>query len=199
MSASLWPDPASMGGAEPWVWIVALAVALALTGIAGFLVAAEVAVTRVMAVGMEATYGERAVKASPAWERVAADTTAHLNTLLFLRVVCEVCAVLAAAVGMLFLWGPGWPALVVTALVMIVVECVLIAVTPGSWAVSSPGPSPGSAPPSCIRSGSCSVRRPDCWWGRAARSPRVARAIVRGRSAARSSCASWWTWPSAER
>ncbi|MFJ6021726.1 hemolysin family protein [Nocardiopsis alba] len=130
MSASLWPDPASMGGAEPWVWIVALAVALALTGIAGFLVAAEVAVTRVMAVGMEATYGERAVKASPAWERVAADTTAHLNTLLFLRVVCEVCAVLAAAVGMLFLWGPGWPALVVTALVMIVVECVLIAVTP---------------------------------------------------------------------
>lgn len=92
--------------------------------------AAEVAVTRVASMGMEAIHGERAAKAGRAWERVSADPTAHLNMLLFLRVVCEVCAVLAAAVGMVFLLGPGWPALVLTAVAMVVVECVLIAVTP---------------------------------------------------------------------
>ena len=109
---------------------MAVVVALLLTAAAGFLGAAEVAVTRVMSLGMEAAHGERAAKARPSWDRVAADPTAHLNMLLFLRVVCEVCAVLAAAVGMVFLLGLGWPALVLTAVAMVVVECVLIAVTP---------------------------------------------------------------------
>ena len=130
MNVSLWPDLAPVSTGEPWEWVLALLVALVLTAIAGFLVAAEVAVTRVVSVGMDATHGERAAKVGPAWERVAADTTAHLNTLLFLRVVCEVCAVLAAGVGMVFLLGLGWPALLLTAVVMIVVECVLIAITP---------------------------------------------------------------------
>ncbi|GHC96803.1 membrane protein [Nocardiopsis terrae] len=129
MSASLWPNLAPPT-AEPSEWVLAFAVALALTAVAGFLVAAEVAVTRVLSLGMEAAQGERTARTGPAWDRVAADPTAHLNMLLFLRVVCEVCAVLAAVVGMVLLMGPGWPALVLTAVAMIVVECVLIAVTP---------------------------------------------------------------------
>ncbi len=128
--SAIWPDLAPVSTGEPWEWALALVVALVLIALAGLLVAAEVAVTRVVSVGLEATYGERAVKASPAWERVAADPTAHLNMLLFLRVVCEVCAVLAAGIGMVFLLGIGWPAIVLTAVVMIVMECVLIAVTP---------------------------------------------------------------------
>ena len=130
MSASLWSDPVPVGTGDPWEWVSALVAALLLTGIAGLLVAAEVAVTRVISMGMDATYGERAVKVGPAWERVAAAPAAHLNTLMFLRVVCEVCAVLAAGVGMVFLLGPGWPALLLTAVLMVVMECVLIAVTP---------------------------------------------------------------------
>ncbi|WP_017587492.1 hemolysin family protein [Nocardiopsis ganjiahuensis] len=130
MSASLWPDLAPLTTGDPVEWAAAFLVALLLTAAAGFLVAAEVAVTRVMSLGMEAAHGERAAKSRSAWDRVAADPTAHLNILLFLRVVCEVCAVLAAAVGMVFLMGAGWPALVLTAVAMIVVECVLIAVTP---------------------------------------------------------------------
>ncbi|GAB3711122.1 hemolysin family protein [Nocardiopsis oceani] len=130
MSASLWPDLAPLTTGEPVEWAVSFLVALGLTAVAGFLVAAEVAVTRVLSLGMEATNGKRAAKASAAWDRVAANPTPHLNMLLFLRVVCEVCAVLAAAVGMVFLLGLGWPALLLTAAAMIVVECVLIAVTP---------------------------------------------------------------------
>ncbi|GAA1092748.1 hemolysin family protein [Nocardiopsis metallicus] len=130
MSAALWPDLAPLTTGGPLEWAAAFVAALVLTAVAGFLVAAEVAVTRVASMGMEAIHGERAAKAGRAWERVSADPTAHLNMLLFLRVVCEVCAVLAAAVGMVFLLGPGWPALVLTAVAMVVVECVLIAVTP---------------------------------------------------------------------
>ncbi|MEU3019395.1 MULTISPECIES: hemolysin family protein [unclassified Nocardiopsis] len=121
---------ASLATGDPVVWAGALVAALLLTAVAGFLVAAEVAVTRVVSMGMEDAHGERPARARAAWDRVVADPAAHLNMLLFLRVVCEVCAVLAAVVGMVFLLGPGWPALALTALVMVVAECVLIAVTP---------------------------------------------------------------------
>lgn len=121
---------ASLATGDPVVWAVAFAVALLLTAVAGFLVAAEVAVTRVISMGMEDSHAERSARVRAAWERVRVNPTAHLNMLLFLRVVCEVCAVLAAAVGMLFLLGAGWPALALTAVAMVVVECVLIAVTP---------------------------------------------------------------------
>ncbi|ADH66154.1 MULTISPECIES: hemolysin family protein [Nocardiopsis] len=131
MTPSAWPDIAPLTTGEPVEWISAFAVALVLTAVAGFLVAAEVAVTRVMSVGLpEASSGERVAKSGRRWERVSADPTRHLNVLLFLRVVCEVCAVLAAAVGMVFLLGLGWPALGLTAAAMVVVESVLIAIAP---------------------------------------------------------------------
>lgn len=131
MSASLWLDPAPLATGEPAQWLAAFAVSLALTAVAGFLVAAEVAVTRVLSVGLpEVSATERATPPASRWDRVAADPSRHLNALLFLRVVCEVCAVLAAAVGMVLLTGSVWFALGVTALVMIAVESVLIAITP---------------------------------------------------------------------
>ncbi|WP_049574311.1 hemolysin family protein [Nocardiopsis sp. SBT366] len=120
----------SLATGDPVVWSVSLAAALLLTAVAGFLVAAEVAVTRVISMGMEDAHAERPARVRAAWERVRVNPTEHLNMLLFLRVVCEVCAVLAAVVGMVFLLGAGWPALVLTAVAMVVVECVLIAVTP---------------------------------------------------------------------
>lgn len=131
MSPSVWPDIAPLTTGEPAEWLTAFAVSLALTAVAGFLVSTEVAVTRVMSVGLpEADSGERLAKAGRRWKRVMADPTRHLNVLLFLRVVCEVCAVLAAAVGMVFLLGLGWPALILTVVAMVVVESVLIAVAP---------------------------------------------------------------------
>lgn len=131
MSPSVWPDIAPLTTGEPSEWLTAFAVSLALTAVAGFLVSTEVAVTRVMSVGLpEADSGERLTKAGRRWKRVMADPTRHLNVLLFLRVVCEVCAVLAAAVGMVFLLGLGWPALILTVVAMVVVESVLIAVAP---------------------------------------------------------------------
>lgn len=123
MRPSVWPDVAALTTGEPVEWITSFAIALVLTAAAGFLVAAEVAVTRVAAVGLPEGSGR-------GWRKVAADPTRHLNVLLFLRVVCEVCAVIAAAVGMVFLLGLGWPALIATAVAMVVVESVLIAVTP---------------------------------------------------------------------
>ncbi|WP_306370476.1 hemolysin family protein [Nocardiopsis sp. CC223A] len=123
MRPSVWPDVAALTAGDPAEWITSFAIALVLTAVAGFLVAAEVAVTRVASVGLPEGTGR-------GWEKVGADPTGHLNVLLFLRVVCEVCAVIAAAVGMVFLLGPGWPALILTAVAMVVVESVLIAVTP---------------------------------------------------------------------
>ncbi|MFL1379951.1 MULTISPECIES: hemolysin family protein [unclassified Nocardiopsis] len=123
MRPSVWPDVAALTTGDPVEWITSFAIALVLTAVAGFLVAAEVAVTRVAAVGLPEGSGR-------GWEKVGADPTRHLNVLLFLRVVCEVCAVIAAAVGMVFLLGLGWPALIATAVAMVVVESVLIAVTP---------------------------------------------------------------------
>lgn len=128
MNPSVWPDE---GVGEPVVWIISFTVALLLTAVSGFLVAAEVAVTRVISVGLPDTDGFRLrTRARRRWERVVEDPTEHLNVLLFLRVVCEVCAVLAAAVGMLFLLGAGWPALLLTAVVMITMVSALIAITP---------------------------------------------------------------------
>ena len=55
MSTSLWPALAPPTTGDPVEWVAAFVVALALTAVAGFLVAAEVAVTRVMSIGMAAT------------------------------------------------------------------------------------------------------------------------------------------------
>lgn len=105
MNSGVWLDEAV---GEPVVWSVWFAVALFLTVVSGFLVAAEAAVTQVISMGLPQAEGaQRITRARRRWERVAEDPTEHLNVLLFLRVVCEVCAVLAAAVGMLFLLGAG--------------------------------------------------------------------------------------------
>jgi CBS domain containing-hemolysin-like protein len=128
MTPSVWTGAAIAD--EPVAWISAFVAALVLTALAGFLVAAEVAVTRVMSVGMPGGGTDRDARAVSAWERVVADPTSHLNALLFLRVVCEVCAVLAAAVGMVFLLGFAWPALLLAAVAMVVAESVFIAIAP---------------------------------------------------------------------
>ncbi|GAB2491477.1 hemolysin family protein [Nocardiopsis aegyptia] len=128
MIPSVWADAAAAG--DPVAWLTAFVAALVLTAAAGFLVAAEVAVTRVVSVGTPVAGTDRDTPAASAWDRVAADPTSHLNALLFLRVVCEVCAVLAAALGMVFLLGFGWLPLLLTAAAMVVVESVLIAIAP---------------------------------------------------------------------
>ncbi|WP_017612791.1 hemolysin family protein [Nocardiopsis salina] len=131
MNPASWTDLAPMSTGEPAEWLSAFAIALALTAVAGFLVAAEAAVTRVLSIGVpETSNTERATLATRSWDRVAANPTRHLNVLLFLRVVCEVCAVLAATVGMVFLLGLGWTAFALTAVAMVVVESVLIAIAP---------------------------------------------------------------------
>lgn len=131
MNPDSWSDLTPMTTGEPVEWISAFAAALVLTAVAGFLVSAEAAVTRVLSMGApEATTAVRTTRASRSWARVAENPTRHLNVLLFLRVVCEVCAVLTAMVGMVFLLGLGWPAIVLTAAAMVVVESVLIAIAP---------------------------------------------------------------------
>ncbi|WP_017599557.1 hemolysin family protein [Nocardiopsis lucentensis] len=120
--------PTALAAGDPVLWGGAFAAALLLIAVAGFLAAAEVAVTRVGSVGLPESPGERGT--GPRWERVAADPTRHLNVLLFLRVVAEVCATLATALGMVFLLGPGWPALVLALLTLVVVESVFVAIAP---------------------------------------------------------------------
>src|SRR5699024_11531729 len=137
MNSGVWLDDALR---QPVVLSVRLAAALVLTVVSGVLVAAEAAVTRVISMGLPQAEGaQRITRARRRWERVAEDPTEHLNVLLFLRVVCEVCAVLAAAVGMLFLLGAGWPALLSTAVVMIAVVSSLVAITPRILGRQFPG------------------------------------------------------------
>ena len=123
MRPPVWSDAAALATGGPAEGITSAAVALVLAAVAGFLVAAEAAVPRAVSVGLPEGGGRN-------WEKVTADPARHLNVLLFLRVVCEVCAVIAATVGMLLLLGTGRIALLLTAVVMVAVESVLVAVTP---------------------------------------------------------------------
>src|SRR5699024_11653458 len=96
MSSGVWLDE-TVG--ESVVWSVWFAVALFLTVVSGFLVAAEAAVTQVISMGLPQTESvQRSTRARRRWERVVEDTTEHLDVLLLLRVVCEVCSVQATAV-----------------------------------------------------------------------------------------------------
>ena len=131
MNPDSWSDLAPLTTGEPVEWLASFAAALVLTAVAGFLVSAEAAVTRVLSMGApETSNSVRTAPTSRSWSRVAENPTHHLNVLMFLRVVCEVCAVLTAVVGMVFLLGLGWPAIVLTAVAMVVFESVFIAIAP---------------------------------------------------------------------
>ncbi|WP_084723147.1 hemolysin family protein [Streptomonospora alba] len=94
---------------------------------AAFFVSAEVAVTR--SGGMETEAGDD----SPAvrrLRRVLAEPAEHLNTVLLLRVACEVLATVSLAVGFIGWLGTGWAAIACSVGVMIVVDYVFVGVTP---------------------------------------------------------------------
>ncbi|GAA1087231.1 CBS domain containing-hemolysin-like protein [Nocardiopsis composta] len=117
--AALFPSlPAAVAG---------LAAAAVFGLLSAFLVAAEIAVTRVAAGGTGAAGGKEGPSRLQA---VAADPTRFLNLVLMLRVAFEVAAVVAAAAGFAGLLGAGWPALLLTLVVMAPVDYVLMGVTP---------------------------------------------------------------------
>ncbi|GAB3459628.1 hemolysin family protein [Streptomonospora sediminis] len=95
---------------------------------AAFFVSAEVAVTRTA--GMESETPDDDSAGARRLRKVAADPTAHLNTVLLLRVACEVLAAVSLAVGFIGWLGAGWAAALCTVLLMIVVDYVFVAVTP---------------------------------------------------------------------
>ncbi|TDQ52053.1 hemolysin family protein [Actinorugispora endophytica] len=108
---------------------VAFGLAVLLSLGASCFVSAEVALGRAARTGVaELVGGDR-----PGARRlgvIAADPARYLNMLLLLRVACEVLAALSLAVGFVDWLGLGWPAITLTAVVMILVSYVLIGVTP---------------------------------------------------------------------
>ncbi|GAA3965053.1 HlyC/CorC family transporter [Thermobifida alba] len=105
---------------------------------AAFCVAAETALSRVMRLGTEAPDRDR--PAARRLARIAADPVPRLNTVLLLRVGCEVAAVLALAVGFLGWWGLTWFAVVLTGAVAVLVDYVLVGVVPRVLARQFPAP-----------------------------------------------------------
>ncbi len=116
--AALFPSPTAA--------VAGLLAAVVLGLLSAFLVAAEIAVTRVAAGGTGGAGG----KDPSRLQAVAADPGRFLNLVLMLRVAFEVAAVVAAAAGFAGLLGAGWPALLATLVVVIPVDYVLMGVTP---------------------------------------------------------------------
>ncbi|WP_017557037.1 hemolysin family protein [Nocardiopsis baichengensis] len=96
---------------------------------AAFLVAAEIAVTRVAAGGAGAA-ADLPERRRARLESLTADSARTLNLVLLLRVSCEVAAVVAVAAGFTALLGFGWASAALTVAVLIPVEYVLMGVTP---------------------------------------------------------------------
>ncbi|GAA4888261.1 hemolysin family protein [Streptomonospora salina] len=94
---------------------------------AAFFVSAEVAVTR--SGGIQPEPGDDSPSARRL-RRVQAEPAEHLNTVLLLRVACEVVATVSLAAGFIGWLGAGWAAAVCTVAVMIVVDYVFVGVTP---------------------------------------------------------------------
>ncbi|MBB6170870.1 CBS domain containing-hemolysin-like protein [Nocardiopsis mwathae] len=107
----------------------AFTAAAVFTVLAAFFVSAEVAVTRTARMGVGHLVEAGRIGARRL-EGIAADPVRHLNLVLLLRVVCEVLAGLALAVGFIGRFGLGWTAVGLTAVVMVLVDYVLIGVTP---------------------------------------------------------------------
>ncbi len=108
---------------------IAVVAAVLFGALAASLVSAEIALSRTARMGPQGLVqgegtGPRRLEA------VAADVTRHLNVILLARIACEVIALLALAVGVVVLLGPGWLSVALAAIVMVVVDYVLIGVTP---------------------------------------------------------------------
>ncbi|WP_084469106.1 hemolysin family protein [Nocardiopsis trehalosi] len=126
-AAALLAAPAPGAAAAGWLPLYAFAAAALLAVLAAFFVAAEVALTRTAGMGEDGPAGSAAGRRLAA---VAADPAAHLNLLLLLRVSAEVLAALALVAGAIGWFGAGWPTLVGAGALMIVVDFMLIGVTP---------------------------------------------------------------------
>lgn len=111
--------------AEPMVAFVAVVL---LAVLAAFFVSAEVAVTRSAAMGPGQF--SRQGRAARKLEEIVAEPTRHLNLLLLLRVGCEVLAALSMAFGFVLLLGPNWMAFAASAVFLLIIDYVLIGVTP---------------------------------------------------------------------
>ncbi|GAA3757900.1 hemolysin family protein [Salinactinospora qingdaonensis] len=108
---------------------VAFGGAVALSLIAAFFVSAEVALTRVARLGVDELVDPQS-RGVRRLEVMAADPSRHLNMVLLLRVACEVLATLSLAVGFIDWLGFGWLSVALAAVLMILVNYVLIGVTP---------------------------------------------------------------------
>ncbi|PSL00943.1 CBS domain containing-hemolysin-like protein [Murinocardiopsis flavida] len=116
-------------GREALELSAAFGFAVLLSLLAAFFVSAEVALARASRMGVSELVGSdrRGVRQL---EIIAADPARHLNMVLLLRVVCEVLATLALAVGFIDWLGLGWVAVTASAVLMVLVNYVLIGVTP---------------------------------------------------------------------
>ncbi|GAB3481182.1 hemolysin family protein [Nocardiopsis coralliicola] len=114
---------------DPASWAVPFGTAVAAGALAAFLVAAEIAVTRVAGGGAGAA-PEGGGRSGERLRAVAEQPGPFLNLVLFLRVAFEVVAVVAAAAGAAALLGPTWAAWAAAAAAMIAVDYVLMGVTP---------------------------------------------------------------------
>ncbi|MFN8182854.1 MAG: hemolysin family protein [Candidatus Nanopelagicales bacterium] len=107
---------------------------LVLVGLAGLLVAAEVAITRVSRPRAEELV-ETGVRGAKGLQVVVEDRPRYVNVLLFLRLVCTTTAIgLATLIGMETVSGPMWWQIGLAVLVMVFVGYVVTGVAPRTLA-----------------------------------------------------------------
>lgn len=116
----------------PWV-VTVLLVAAVLSVLAAGMVSVEVALSRSMRTSPAPVAAGAPVEQGRAarWlEAISADSARYVNMLLLARVSCEVLAALLLLAGLSGWLGLNWRTVAVAAVVMIVVNYVLIGVTP---------------------------------------------------------------------
>ena len=113
---------------------VQAAIVVVLVAVAGLLVAAEVAITRVSRPRVEELQAEN-VRGAAGLAKIVADRPRYVNVLLFLRIVCTTTAVgLATLIGIETVDGPQWAQVAAPAAIMVLVAYIVTGVAPRTLA-----------------------------------------------------------------
>ncbi|HUW15808.1 MAG TPA: CNNM domain-containing protein, partial [Actinomycetes bacterium] len=109
--------------------VVLLGAAVVLVLLAGVLAGADAALSRVSRVAVD-QLGREGRRGSERLKQVVADPARYLNVALFLRIACEITAVVLVTVVALDLAAETWEAILVSSVSMLVISYVLVGVAP---------------------------------------------------------------------
>ena len=183
-----------------------IAVAAGLVVLAGLFAMTDSALS-VVSPARAAELARDKVRGAKALQAVASDVGRHLNLLLLLRLICELCATTMVALVTTGAYGAHWEAALLTVGSMVLVSFVVVGVgtrsdrPPARLSGGAGSRAAGALARPCARPVGVRThhrrQRGDAW-PRLSRRPLVAPNLAAAAEAATplSSCASWSIWPS---